>query len=311
MNLKQLEAFRAVMIAGSMIGGAKLLRISQPAVSQMISQFERQIGIQLFRRHNGKISTTPEADILFAETERVYAGVKTLERLADGLRHNKYGTLRIAGFPAISRQVLPQIISEYCREQSDIDVTLDSTQSRNIADLVARRDVDLALSVMPSDRDEVDATMVGTLNAVCILPKSHPLSERSTIDAMDLAGEAFISLGKSDPSRLMIDQAFDALGVQRRLHIETTQSDIACGFVVEGSGVSIIDRLTLEWFGDDRIIARQFTPEISFRVWLLQLRTARQPRLVTAFRELLLERLPILLGKETATQLECAPERGQ
>lgn len=295
MNLKQLEAFRAVMIAGSMVGGAKLLRISQPAVSQMIRLFEQQIGVLLFRRHNGKISATPEADILFAETEHVYAGVKTLERLADGLRYNRYGTLRIAGFPAISRQVLPRIISEYCRDRPDVNVTLDSIQSRNIADLLARRDIDLALSVMPSDREEVDATIVGTLKAVCILPKSHPLRHKAVIHAKDLAGEAFISLGKSDPSRLMIDQAFDALGVQRRLHIETTQSDIACGFVAEGNGASIIDELTMSWFGDSGVVALPFEPAVSFKVWLLQLRTTRQPRLVTTFSELLRTRLPNFL----------------
>jgi DNA-binding transcriptional LysR family regulator len=296
MNLKQIEVFRAVMITGSMVGGAKLLRVSQPAVSQIIGLFERQIGLQLFRRHNGKIYATPEADILFAETERVYAGVKTLERLAEGLHHNKYGTLRIAGFPAISRQVLPRIISEYCRDRPDLDVTLDSIQSRNISDLLARRDIDLALSVIPSDRDEIDATVVGTLKAVCILPRTHPLRDNVFIHARDLEGEAFISLGKSDPSRLIIDKVFEDLGVQRRLHIETTQSDIACGFVAEDNGTSLIDELTMAWYNDDRIIALPFEPEVSFKIWLLQLRTADQPLLVRTFAELLSRQLPAYLS---------------
>lgn len=291
MNLKQLEAFRAVMISGSMVGGAKLLRVSQPAVSQMIIQFERQTGVQLFRRHNGKISATPEAEILFAETERVYAGVKTLERLADGLRHNRYGNLRIAGFPAVSRQVLPRIISEYCRDRPDVNVTLDSIQSRNIADRVARQDIDLALSVMPSDRDEVEAALVGKLKAVCIVPRSHPLCRKPIIHAADLEGEAFISLGKNDLSRLVIDKVFDTLGIERKLNVETTQSDVACGFVAEGNGASIIDRLTISGYRDERIVALPFEPEVSFRVWLLQLRTTRQSRLIASFSDHLRKRL--------------------
>lgn len=296
MNLKQLEAFRAVMIAGSMVGGARLLRISQPAVSQMIRLFEKQAGVQLFRRHNGKISATPEADILFAETERVYSGVKMLERLTEGLRHNTYGTLRIAGFPAISRQVLPRIISQYCQERPEVNVTLDSIQSRNIADLIARREVDLALSVLPSDRDEVEGRIVGTLRAVCILPHTHRLRDRDVIHAKDLEGEAFISLGGTDPSRMMIDEVFETLGVNRRLHVQTTQSDIACGFVAEGTGISIIDELTMSWYGAERIIARPFEPGVSFRVWLLQLRTRRQSRLVKSFSELLRDQIPGFLG---------------
>ncbi|TPM07395.1 MULTISPECIES: LysR substrate-binding domain-containing protein [unclassified Mesorhizobium] len=301
MNLRQLEAFRAVMVAGSMVGAAHMLRVSQPAVSQLIRQFERQSGIQLFQRRNGRIFPTSEASILFGESERVYAGVKKIERVAEGLRFNRYGTLRIAGFPAISRQVLPQIIAGYCKDKPEVNVSLDSVQSRNVSDLIVRQDADLALSVLPSDRDEVEAVHIGTLQALCVVPQSHRLAGSARISAKDLGGEPFISLGRNDQSRLAIDKAFESLGVVRRLHIETTQSDTACSFVAEGCGISIVDQLTMSWYKDERIVAIPFEPSISFKVWLFRARLSKQSRLLEDFSSFLQIQIAANFGSRVAS----------
>ena len=257
-----------------------MLRVSQPAVSQMIQQLERQLGIALFHRQGGRIAPTPEANILFAEAERAYGSIKAVERLASGLRQSRFGSLRIAGFPAISRSLLPRLVADYCRDKPEVEITLDSTHSRNIADLVARQEVDLAVSVLPSDRQEVEATLIGTLDAICILPCRHPLCEKAVIQVTDLDGEPFISLGRHDQSRLMIDRIFETEGVRRKLQLETSQSDIACDLVAEGCGISIVDRMTASWYRDDRIAIRPFTPNLSFKVWRLQLRSSRQSLLV-------------------------------
>ncbi len=295
MNLKQLEAFRGVMIAGSMVGAAKLLHVSQPAISQIINQLEREIGFALFKRQNGRVYATPEAELLLSETERVYAGVKDLERLTEGLRLNKYGSLRLAGFPAISRAALPRILSTYQNGRPDIHVSLQSMPSRNLANMIARREIDLALSALPSDRDEVTGTVIGDLRTVCVLPNGHPLCEKTIIHATDLAGEAFISLGKDDPSRPTVDKVFDTAGVQRRLCVEVSQSDVACGFVAERYGIAIVDEMTMSWYRDDKISVRPFEPEISFKIWLLELRNTRRPRLLNDFSQYLKEETAKLL----------------
>ncbi|MBC7077924.1 MAG: LysR family transcriptional regulator, partial [Synergistales bacterium] len=70
MNLRQIEIFRAVMITGSISGASKLLFVSQPAVSRLLSHTELRMGLKLFERVKGRLYSTPEARSLFKEVEK-------------------------------------------------------------------------------------------------------------------------------------------------------------------------------------------------------------------------------------------------
>ena len=67
MNLKQLEAFKAIMSTGSTIGAATRMGLSQSAVSRLLSQLEEALGFALFLRKKGRLMATPEAEELLAE----------------------------------------------------------------------------------------------------------------------------------------------------------------------------------------------------------------------------------------------------
>ncbi len=94
MNLRQLEVFQAVMYGGTTKNAARLLRISQPAVSNMIRQFEDQLGFKLFDRISGRLHPTLEAKVLSTNLDRVFASVDALENLVNDLRDSQVGTLK-------------------------------------------------------------------------------------------------------------------------------------------------------------------------------------------------------------------------
>ena len=61
MNFRQLEIFRAVMDTGSATAAARLLGLSQPAVSRQLMQLETEVGLDLFARERGKLIPTAHA----------------------------------------------------------------------------------------------------------------------------------------------------------------------------------------------------------------------------------------------------------
>src|SRR5690349_6640425 len=71
-KLRHMEVFRAVMLTGSISAAAKMLYVSQPAVSKLIQYIEGRLAYRLFERINNRLVPTHEAQILYREVERVY-----------------------------------------------------------------------------------------------------------------------------------------------------------------------------------------------------------------------------------------------
>lgn len=283
MNVRQIEAFRAVMMAGSVTRAGERLSISQPAVSQLLSQFERSCGFKLFERQAGKFSPTREAQALLLEVERVYAGVGQISRTAAAIRDQRWGALSIAAFPAVAKRLVPDILWSFLADRPDVQCRIESMRSRSLIDAVATQHVDIGFSILPADRSEVVSTRLHGLRGLCILPAGHRLAQKTSIEAHDLQHEDFVSLGPQDHSRFMIDRVFDDRKVIRRMRIEVGQSETAISFVAAGAGVAVIDPISTYNLNDPRVVLRRFEPLVEFDVWLIRPKAARQSNLIEGF----------------------------
>src|SRR6185369_588959 len=113
LNLRQIEVFRAVMVSGSISGASKLLYVSQPAISRLMSHTEQRLGLELFRRTKGRLYPTPEARRLLGEVNVVYEGIERVNEIAEDLAANRTGSLRITCSPNLGQTVLPRAIASF------------------------------------------------------------------------------------------------------------------------------------------------------------------------------------------------------
>lgn len=97
-NLKQLEAFQAIMATGSTIGAATRMDLSQSAVSRLLTQLEEHLGFSLFLRRKGRLMATPEAQELLGQVSALVDNLQRVQRLADELRvgRSQRSLLRVA-----------------------------------------------------------------------------------------------------------------------------------------------------------------------------------------------------------------------
>ena len=86
LTLRHIEVVLAVLREGSVTGAARLLAVSQPALSRTLKNAESRIGLQLFERRSGRLSPTPEALTLHRDIERVYREIEAVERAYIDLR---------------------------------------------------------------------------------------------------------------------------------------------------------------------------------------------------------------------------------
>ena len=101
LNLRQIEMFRAIMITGSVSGAARMLSVSQPAISRLLAYTEDRLKMRLFERVKGRVQPTPEARRLFAEVEDVHRGVLRINDLAQELQRRGTGALNFSSIGRI------------------------------------------------------------------------------------------------------------------------------------------------------------------------------------------------------------------
>ena len=82
MELRQLEAFAAVMSTGSVTAAGRLLGRSQPAISRLLQELEAEIGYALFSRSGPRVTPTEQGFLLYEDVERALAGMRQIRERA-------------------------------------------------------------------------------------------------------------------------------------------------------------------------------------------------------------------------------------
>lgn len=269
MNLRQLEAFLAVMTSGSVTQAANAMHLSQPAVSKLIADLEHAVGFRLFIRNRGAaLIATPEAQLFYFEVERSFIGIEALRRIAGDIRNLSVGNVRIAALPALAVSFLPAVLKRFQDQHPQVTIQLQTRSSSTVRQWIANQQFDLGLATTAREADGVTARRFLRCAGACVLPPGHPLTSKAEIRPEDLRDQPFISLAGEDPSRRRIDRVFEEAGVTRRLTVETQYAMTICGLVLQGVGCSILNPVTASDFAAKGLVVRPFTPRIDFEYML-------------------------------------------
>ncbi len=262
MNLRQIEVFQAVMRAGSITAGADLLNLSQPAVSRQIERLEKVSNLKLFKRVGRGLQPTPEGMAFYEEVKRAFVGLENLRHIADTISNFNTGHLRITSLPALGFGFLPRVITRFSSLFPQVDVSLQVRSAGAVRAVTATQEFDLGFLPGLGDYTEPHVHHFATVDAVCILPTDHPLSNLTEIRPEDLQGISFVGLVKDDITRRQVDQLFRAADIPLRQHVETQFAATICNFVIGGAGVSIVSPFAAADFAGRGLIMRPFRPAV-------------------------------------------------
>lgn len=255
MNLRQVEAFRTVMLTGKMTAAAELMSITQPAVSRLIRDFEIDTKLKLFDRRGNQLTPTREALTLLQEVERAYVGLSRIKAFAEEISRQNAGMLRIAAMPALANGIMPRFLAWFLRDRPNVHASLNGIPSSLVIEAVASGQVDLGFADGPLDRP---GFLIETrpIPAVVAVPTGHRLADREDIMPADLANERMITL---EPGTLFAMRVEVALaGIPRSSTLETRLSHTALTLVSEGAGIAIIDPSSATEFRGRGVVVRPF-----------------------------------------------------
>lgn len=255
MRARQLEVFTAVMRSGTVTAAARMLNISQPALSQILLHTEDELGFALFDRVKGRLQPTPEALELFPEAERLFSGLEGLRRKTADLRLGRAGLVRVGASQPPAMALLPQALAAFRSEHPDVVLRSHIAPIATLINML--RDGDVAMAMALDDRMPPDMVVepLGRTGFCCLLPEGHPLAARARIGFADLRGETVISYrGNTRPADELV-QAARAEKAGFSIQIEIDVSITAAGFVAAGLGVAVVDAL-LPWSQFKGVVVR-------------------------------------------------------
>ena len=265
MRLRQVEAFRATMLTGTITGASKLLAITQPSASRLISDLEANLGFSLFERSKGRLQPTPEGVKFFQEVERAFAGMDRLERVAAQIREERTGHLTVHCAPAMSTNLIPGALRLFEEKRPSVKVTIEVRSPVTIFEALQAHSTDVAVSNSYAELPGIEQETLVNTDFVCALPPGHRLAEKDVITPEDLDGEPYIGLSPEGPLNWnTLDQMFEEYNVQVDTRMSTQRAHTAYAAIAEGIGFSILEPFSAREWANNGVIIRKFRPRIQF-----------------------------------------------
>lgn len=141
----RLKVFQTVADNLSFTKAAKMLLISQPAVTRHINELEKQLGVRLFRRLGSGIELTAEGDLLQNHARKIFAQYRAFEEELGRIQNINSGLLMMGASTTISQYILPGVLALFKKRYPSVKVQLFSGNTEAIEHMLLAEQVDFGL----------------------------------------------------------------------------------------------------------------------------------------------------------------------
>jgi DNA-binding transcriptional LysR family regulator len=272
MRARQLEVFIALMRAGTVTAAARMLNISQPALSQIVLHMEDELGFTLFERVKGRLRPTPEALEIFPDAERLFDGLEGLRRKTKDLRLGRTGLVRVAASPPPAMAIVPRAFRTLREQHPQILLRAHTAPIAAIIEMLRAGDASLGIALDDHAPPDIHAQIMGVAGFVCLMPEGHRLESKAEVSLSDLAEEKLISYRGNTRQADELAHAARSQSATLPLALEIDGSLSAVGFVQAGLGVALVDDL-LPWQQFSGIVFRPLAASPRFPVAVLTSRS--------------------------------------
>ena len=270
-------------MTGSVTEAAKRLGVTQPAVSRLLSDFEGQVGFQLFRRVGRSLVPTDLAQDLAAEVERSRTGLEHVKRVANEIQVYGLSRLSIVTTASLAMTVVPKLVRTFADQYPQTAVAVDIRTNEVIRRWVEAHNHDFGV-MYDLGVQSMNTQLLQEGSGFCVMPRGHPLTDLDVVRPEDLEGKPFVSYLSGTQPRHIVDEAFRHSRAPRLLKFEAPNTSAICRLVAEGAGLGLI----LGVRPDDNMVlgceVRPFEPRLAYSAVLAWLPRSNMTPVAKAFR---------------------------
>ncbi|CAB3664772.1 hypothetical protein LMG1866_00748 [Achromobacter ruhlandii] len=241
MELRQLEAFAAVMSTGSVTAAGRLLGRSQPAISRLLQELEAEIGYALFARSGPRVTPTEQGFLLYDDVERALSSLRQIRDRAEEIARGQAQPLLLAATSALAAGLVPDALKRIEPHANLAPrIELRSASPERVVHAVLSGAAQLGATSLPLEHRGLTVHWIGQAPCVVALPENDPAARHDVVPVAELAGRRVITMANPYRLRRRLDAALGhAAGA-----IETNSSVNALAAVRAGLGVSVLEPIT-------------------------------------------------------------------
>ncbi|MET3663289.1 LysR substrate-binding domain-containing protein [Aquamicrobium ahrensii] len=266
MNIRQIDAFRATYLMGSVSRAAEMLHISQPSVSRLVSDLERSVGFKLFDRTARGLVATEEGRRLYSSVERSFIGLREIRNAATAIRTLGSGDISLGVIPALAYSVSPLAAARMQKESSDLQLNVSVRTTQQIIEKIETHQFDLGLISPIHEPANVSTYYRTSTRYVCLLPNHHPMAAvEAPIDLMSLRDDDFVAFDSLYLSLISDNEVYQF--IQSRARLSSHSSPVVAAMAEATGAVAIVDPFTANFVAhSEKIIIKPLLQDIRFQI---------------------------------------------
>ena len=252
----QLRALIAVSEAQNFSIASRNLAVSQSSVHRAARDLERLLGVVLFEKNSLGTSATKAAQTLSKATKLAFSELRQGIYEINALQSKDVSMITVGSMPLARMTILPKSILQFNESHPDVNINVTEGPYADLLHHLRQGDIDIILGALrhPAPADDVVQEELWSPPLSVVARNGHPLMNKDTISAQDLAEYAWVVPAKGTPTRQAFEDIFHDAGVAlpKRL-VESSSQILIRELLIES------DRLTL-------ISAHQVEREINIKL---------------------------------------------
>jgi DNA-binding transcriptional LysR family regulator len=249
LQLPNLETFSKAAELSSFTAAAKVLRLSQAAVSQRVQTLEKTLGTPLFKRQGGRVLLTEAGQKLYDYGQRILDLHRQARRDITGHQSPVGGELSLAASSIPGEHLLPTLLPLFARKHPHIRVRAAISDSMGVMVQVERGQASLGLVGRKTDNPHLEFRYLASDRMVLIVPPGHALNRRKKVALKQLLDHPLIVREVGSGLRHCLEKSLDHAGRSLAdLHVvmELGSNEAIKEAVLRGVGVAILSTYAVQ-----------------------------------------------------------------
>jgi DNA-binding transcriptional LysR family regulator len=258
LRLRDLHVFSRVVQLGSMAKAAAQMRVTQPAVSQVIADLEHALGVSLLDRSPRGVTPTIYGETLLRGGSAAFDDLRQTIKQIEFLANPTAGEVRI-GCPETVATLIAPVVEQLSQRYPDVVLHVVDVAAPTL-DLPELRDRSLDLAMIrvagsPSGHrygDDLDVEVLLNDETRIVVGKDSSLARRRRVDLADLASEHWILPPGNSLNSTVVMEAFRARGLRApKTSLITYSMQLRARLVAAGRHVSVFPRSVLRLYAGE------------------------------------------------------------